>query len=66
MSVEGGAADQRSVELPITTRASTTWNVNLAAGTGIVVNVWDGVNDQFSEPAWIREPLDQSNWIQEY
>jgi hypothetical protein len=46
-----------SVELPVTTRTSTTWNVNLAAGSGIVVNVWDGVNDEYSEPAWIRMSL---------
>jgi hypothetical protein len=43
-----------SVELPVTTRTSTTWNVNLAAGSGIVVNVWDGVNDEYSEPSFIR------------
>ena len=42
------------IELPVTTRTSTTWNVNLAAGSGIVVNVWDGVNDEYSEPSWIR------------
>jgi hypothetical protein len=42
------------IELPVTTRPSTTWNVNLAAGSGIVVNVWDGVNDEYSEPSWIR------------
>jgi hypothetical protein len=42
------------IELPVTTRTSTTWNVNLAAGSGIVVNVWDGVNDEYSEPSFIR------------
>jgi len=46
-------ADPR-IELPVTTRTSTTWNVNLAAGSGIVVNVWDGVNDEYSEPSYIR------------
>jgi len=45
------------VELPVTTRTSTTWNVNLEAGSGIVVNVWDGVNDEYSEPAYIRSSL---------
>lgn len=43
-----------SVELPLTTRTQNTWNVNLDAGFGIVVNVWDGINDAYSEPAWIR------------
>lgn len=46
-------ADAR-IALPITNRTSITWNVNLAAGFGIVVNVYDGVKDEYSEPSYIR------------
>jgi hypothetical protein len=47
-----------SIELPLTTRTSSTWDVNFEAGFGIVVNIWDGVNDEYSDPAWIRKFFD--------